>query len=61
MEDIAIGKVIKFFSKIGEAAIRIMSGELNIEDTIKPGDILLILIRKWNLCRWATKTLKRLS
>jgi putative protease len=35
MEEIAVGKVIKFFSKIGVAAISITSGELKIGDTIK--------------------------
>ena len=35
MEEIAIGKIIKYFSKIGVAAIRITSGELKIGDTIK--------------------------
>jgi putative protease len=35
MEEIAIGKVIKFFAKIGVAAIRITSGELKVGDTIK--------------------------
>lgn len=35
MEKIAIGKIIKYFSKIGVAAIRITSGELKIGDTIK--------------------------
>ena len=35
MSEIAIGKVIKFFSKIGVAAIRITSGELKKGDTIK--------------------------
>ena len=35
MEEIATGKVIKFFSKINVAAIRITNGELKIGDTIK--------------------------
>jgi translation initiation factor IF-2 len=35
MEEIAIGKIIKYFSKIGGAAIRITSGELKIGNTIK--------------------------
>ncbi len=35
MEEIAIGKVIKFFSKIGVAAIQVTSGELRVGDTIK--------------------------
>jgi len=35
MEKIAIGKIIKYFSKIGVAAIRITSGELKIGDTIQ--------------------------
>jgi len=35
MEEIVIGKVVKFFSKIGVAAIRIANGELNVGDTIK--------------------------
>jgi len=35
MEEIAIGKIIKYFSKIGVAAIRIPRGELKIGDTIK--------------------------
>jgi putative protease len=35
MEGIAIGKVIRFFSKIGVAAIRITGGELKVGDTIK--------------------------
>ena len=35
MEEIAIGKVVKFFSKIGVAAISVISGELKIGDTIK--------------------------
>lgn len=35
MEEIAIGKVERFFSKIGVAAIRITSGELKVGDTIK--------------------------
>jgi translation initiation factor IF-2 len=35
MEEIAIGKIIKYFSIIGVAAIKITSGELKIGDTIK--------------------------
>lgn len=35
MEEIAIGKVVKFFSKISVAAIRITSGELKVGDTIR--------------------------
>jgi hypothetical protein len=35
VEEIAIGKIIKFISKIGVAAIRITSGELRIGDTIR--------------------------
>lgn len=35
MEEIAIGKVIRFFSKIGVAAIRVTNGELKVGDTIK--------------------------
>jgi putative protease len=35
MEEIAIGRVERFFSKIGVAAIRITSGELKVGDTIK--------------------------
>ncbi len=35
MEEIVIGKVERFFSKIGVAAIRITSGELKVGDTIK--------------------------
>jgi len=35
MEEIAIGKVDRFFSKIGVAAIKITAGELNVGDTIK--------------------------
>jgi len=35
MEEIEIGKVIKFFSKISVAAIRITKGVLKIGDTIK--------------------------
>jgi len=35
MEEIAIGKVERFFSKIGVAAIKITSGELKVGDTIK--------------------------
>jgi hypothetical protein len=34
MEEIAIGKIIKFFSKIGVAAIRVTSGELKVGDSI---------------------------
>jgi hypothetical protein len=35
MEEIAIGKIIKYFSKIGVAVIRITNGGLKIGDTIK--------------------------
>jgi translation initiation factor IF-2 len=35
MEEIVIGKVVRYFSKIGVAAIRITSGELKVGDTIK--------------------------
>ena len=35
MEEIAIGKVIRFFSKIGVAAIRVSSGELKVGDAIR--------------------------
>jgi putative protease len=35
MEEIAIGKIIKFFSKIGVAAIRVTSGELKVGDSIR--------------------------
>jgi putative protease len=35
MEEIAIGRVVGYFSKIGVAAIRITNGELKIGDTIK--------------------------
>jgi translation elongation factor EF-1alpha len=35
MEEIAIGRIVKFFSKIGVAAIRMTSGELKVGDTIK--------------------------
>jgi len=35
MEEIEIGKVIRFFSKIEVAAIRITAGELKVGDTIK--------------------------
>jgi len=35
MEEIAIGRVERFFSKIGVAAIKITSGELKVGDTIK--------------------------
>jgi putative protease len=35
MEEIAVGKVVGYFSKIGVAAIKITSGELKIGDTIK--------------------------
>jgi len=35
MEEIVIGKVEKYFSKIGVAAITITSGELKVGDTIK--------------------------
>jgi len=35
MEEIAIGRVERFFSKIGVAAISITSGELKVGDTIK--------------------------
>jgi putative protease len=35
MEEIVIGKVERFFSKIGVAAIKITSGELKVGDTIK--------------------------
>jgi translation initiation factor IF-2 len=34
-EEIAIGRVEKFFGKIGVAAIRITAGELKVGDTIK--------------------------
>ena len=34
-EEMAIGKVEKFFGKIGVAAIRITSGELKVGDKIK--------------------------
>lgn len=35
MEEIAIGKVEKYFGKIGVAAIRMTGGELKVGDTIK--------------------------
>lgn len=35
MEEIAIGKVIGYFGKIGVAAIKITDGELKIGDRIK--------------------------
>lgn len=35
MEEVLIGKVEKYFSKIGVAAIRILEGELNIGDTVR--------------------------
>lgn len=35
MEEIEIGKVIKYFSKIGVAAIRITDGELKVGDKVK--------------------------
>ena len=35
MEEVEIGKVLKYFSKIGVAAIRITDGELKTGDTIK--------------------------
>jgi putative protease len=35
MEEVEIGKVLKYFSKIGVAAIRITDGELKKGDTIK--------------------------
>ncbi len=35
MEETAIGKVEKFFGKIGVAAIKITNGELKVGDTIK--------------------------
>jgi translation elongation factor EF-1alpha len=35
MEEIAIGRVERFFSKIGVAAISITGGELKVGDTIK--------------------------
>ena len=35
MEEVVIGKVVGYFSKIGVAAIRITSGELKVGDTIK--------------------------
>ncbi|MCX7966443.1 MAG: EF-Tu/IF-2/RF-3 family GTPase [Syntrophorhabdaceae bacterium] len=35
MEEIEIGKVIKYFSKIGVAAIRITEGELKVGDRVK--------------------------
>ena len=35
MEEIAVGKVIKFFSRIGVAAIRVTNGELKVGDVIK--------------------------
>lgn len=35
MEEMAIGKVIRFFSKIGVAAIRVSSGELQVGDVIR--------------------------
>jgi translation initiation factor IF-2 len=35
MEEIVIGKVVKFFSKISVAAIRITNGELKVGDTIR--------------------------
>lgn len=35
MEEIAIGKVVRYFAKIGVAAIRITGGELKVGDTIR--------------------------
>jgi len=35
MEEIAIGKVVGYFAKIGVAAIKITNGELKIGDKIK--------------------------
>jgi hypothetical protein len=35
MEEIPVGKVVKFFSKIGVAAIRLTGGGLKIGDTIR--------------------------
>lgn len=35
MEEILIGKVERYFSKIGVAAIRILEGELKIGDTVR--------------------------
>jgi translation initiation factor IF-2 len=35
MEEIAVGKVIRFFSKIGVAAIRVTSGVLKVGDVIR--------------------------
>ena len=35
MEEVAVGKVEKFFSRIGVAAIKITEGELKIGDTIR--------------------------
>ncbi|HOP85302.1 MAG TPA: hypothetical protein PLM71_02950 [Syntrophorhabdaceae bacterium] len=35
MEEIEIGKVIKYFSKIGVAAIRITENELKVGDRVK--------------------------
>jgi U32 family peptidase len=35
MEEIAIGKVVGYFGKIGVAAIKITNGELKIGDKIK--------------------------
>jgi translation initiation factor IF-2 len=34
MEETEVGKVVRFFSKIGVAAIRITQGELKVGDTI---------------------------
>ncbi len=34
MEEVVVGKVVKYFSKIGVAAIRITQGELKVGDTI---------------------------
>ncbi len=35
MEEIEIGKVVRYFGKIGVAAVRISNGELKIGDKIK--------------------------
>jgi MOSC domain-containing protein YiiM len=62
MEEIAIGKVIRFFSKIGVAAIRITSGELRVGDTIKfKGHVRPTLSSMLIQCRLSMRTWRRLK
>jgi len=56
MEEKKVGEVIKFFAKIGVAAIRLSEGSLKVGDQIHISGHTTDVTQSVNLCRSRTRT-----